>query len=490
MERNNHYYKRGIVAIEIMVVVVVLMLAVSIAVPLFLNREDINRNNITYKKIVVIKQAIVGDPLRIVENSRSSFGFVGDLGVLPSNLNELFIQGTYPGFSVSNNVWFGWRGPYIDNTAMSNGNYVALLDAWGNPIVYDTTGWPVGPVVIRSSGPDGVSGNNDDIYIPGNRDFEIYENEVRNYVSGTFKERVSKNPITSYDNKQLNIHYPDGDATLEERNIIITQGQYETQTPDFKIPVGNRYFETEDELYKKLATLNGLGNSIVDFYGEEETLFDHPFDNNDDGLLEFLGKNPGQWKFEEGEDGDLYLSGDGKEGEQVVAFGDLDWVNYRIEVEVSMEDSGKEDGFGIDYRVQDYYTSGPSDHEPKPHPGYRFKYYPGDTGDGGPDNSFLFTRFSADSPPVVDQLSSLTPLSHGFGRFRFLLSVETIGTDIQHTLVMQKRNEVTLEFEEVENHSFTETFVPGTSSGEGKAGFLVWGHQESIRLYWVKVYPI
>ena len=83
----------------------------------------------------------------------------GDIGRLPSSFQELAQRGSLPVYATSTtrNVGMGWRGPYV-NIGTSPNDY--LNDAFGHAYIGASSGQ------VRSAGPDGVSGNADDIVYP------------------------------------------------------------------------------------------------------------------------------------------------------------------------------------------------------------------------------------------------------------------------------------------------------------------------------------
>jgi hypothetical protein len=376
MKRHQDSQNKGIAALEVMAVVVALLAILTIAVPIFLNQSDINRVNLTSKKLTAIKYAIVGDHKKMVENSRSEFGFVGDLGILPDDTTVPAIPlidlientgGKYPPFQQQNNIWYGWRGPYLE-TPMSSDQYVAIKDAWGRVIQFnlaagvDPNNGKTRLREIRSTGAD-VTNPGDDIYI------YVYEEDVSNFVSGDFLTAVTKSIITSY-NGQLNIYYPGGTSLNPAvANITITNGEYDSDDPadinDIEIPVGHRYFETQDLQYFKVATLNGEGDSIVNFIGDEPVtppgkFFERTFYPTDDTDGNPITQLMGTWSTDSL--GNYYA--DGIQMEYRAVFGDPTWDDYRIEVDATLYQG---QGYGIFYR---------SDGQPNI-TGYSFQYEPG-----------------------------------------------------------------------------------------------------------------
>jgi hypothetical protein len=93
------------------------------------------------------------------EDRTSSFGFVGDMGRFPTDYSELMVWTNQPIYTpiTTRNVGYGWRGPYVHF-----GDSVAdtFKDAFGRTFGGAGTGQ------VRSAGPDGIFGNEDDINYP------------------------------------------------------------------------------------------------------------------------------------------------------------------------------------------------------------------------------------------------------------------------------------------------------------------------------------
>lgn len=469
--------KKGIASIELIVVIAILLAGLTIAVPLFLQRVPVDRESITRKKLNVIKGAIIGDPGKIDTRTRLSFGFVGDLGVPPSRLVYLLRNAdpatgvpVYPTWQRqapggNNPLWYGWHGPYLNADA-------DLVDGWGNAFVYsdsagvsplnnnpDLVTWPV---IISSNGPDGIPTSGDEITL------NIEQIEVRNFVSGGMLARSYPHAVRTSYNEQLNITFPNG-TTLSTGSVPIAAGVYDTQPVNLRVPIGSRYFEIVDEPFLKTAALNGAGNSIVNFYAEEDIPF-YENDFSDKTGLTFLGGGGGSWKTDTDADGDyLAYQGSAAEGTRVVAFGNPAWTDYKVEVEVSIADSIKIDGFGIDYRAN--YSGSPT-----PDSGYRFTYYP------EPISYFSFKRIPTDFVPPEPNYGG-----YDFGYFRFTITVQTNPTTISHSLKIEKQiagvlvTQTTISFNE--NRT-------ADSVLSGQVGLMAFGQLQSIRFHNVIVSPL
>ncbi len=132
----------------------VLAILAAVAIPNYVEFRDTAKTAVTKEKMQALRRAIVGDG-RVVAGGNYVFpGFSGDMARLPTALSELVSQG---GMSTYNAIRrSGWRGPYVDSTALSNYS----TDAWGTALVYSE-----GSRYIRSWGPNKAddSGGDDDI---------------------------------------------------------------------------------------------------------------------------------------------------------------------------------------------------------------------------------------------------------------------------------------------------------------------------------------
>ncbi len=118
--------------------------------------DDSARFEQTQAKLKAIKKAITGDPAATDSESKHvSFGFIGDIGRLPSSLGELTTQGSLPAwvFNATYGIGAGWRGKYLaitDTKAPSS-----FVDGWGRAIIWSRT---ADPPFLMSYGSDGVAG--------------------------------------------------------------------------------------------------------------------------------------------------------------------------------------------------------------------------------------------------------------------------------------------------------------------------------------------
>ncbi len=107
--------RNGFTLVEVIVILVVMSILAAVAVPVALRVFETAAEDATRGEMINLKKAMIGKQDRNQSISRGNFGFIGDMGRLPANLEELYRQGSLPGFSYDNGrqAGAGWKGPYI-----------------------------------------------------------------------------------------------------------------------------------------------------------------------------------------------------------------------------------------------------------------------------------------------------------------------------------------------------------------------------------------
>jgi hypothetical protein len=194
--------------------------------------------------------------------TRSSFGFVGDLGVLPSDPNapanldglEDLVNNTgtvvYPSWSQDpgTGIWYGWRGPYINE----------YIDPWGRNYYYNpNTGNPLISAIIGSVGPDGLPSTPDDITITIRRD------EVFSLVGGNTLDNCGAGTDCN-----ISISFPNGTTIRTDSLTPTTADNPIYNTGDtLLIPIGIRriVFTLGGNPYLKLLYVNNGPLTVANF---------------------------------------------------------------------------------------------------------------------------------------------------------------------------------------------------------------------------------
>ena len=169
----------GFSLLELLVVVSLLgMLALATTVMVD-NTDDQQRFELTRARLQQIRNAIVGDTTRTLNDEPVLSGFAVDMGRLPTNLNELMElpagANVWQGFPISTSsasavgeVYAGWRGPYLDVMPSAGASATrAFRDGWANDDGSDNFGWAVATsgtspnhtaLSVKSYGADGAAG--------------------------------------------------------------------------------------------------------------------------------------------------------------------------------------------------------------------------------------------------------------------------------------------------------------------------------------------
>ncbi|RMF07153.1 MAG: type II secretion system protein [Candidatus Neomarinimicrobiota bacterium] len=114
-------FSAGFTLIELVLVIIIMGILAGIALR-STTRITLNAKfNETFEEMQILKKAIVGDPNIIQNDVRTSYGYVGDTGVMPPTLDDLFSN-------VAGKT--GWAGPYVE-TGYTNDPSDFKRDAFG-----------------------------------------------------------------------------------------------------------------------------------------------------------------------------------------------------------------------------------------------------------------------------------------------------------------------------------------------------------------------
>ncbi|MBD3299399.1 MAG: prepilin-type N-terminal cleavage/methylation domain-containing protein, partial [candidate division Zixibacteria bacterium] len=116
---------RGFTLIEILMAVVVIGILSTVAMRSIQSGIDSSRFRETQAEMNAIAFAIAGNPDLYANGLRSDFGYVGDIGAVPSSLDDLV---TNPGLGT-------WNGPYLTGQ-FSEDSDGHSTDAWGNSYTF------------------------------------------------------------------------------------------------------------------------------------------------------------------------------------------------------------------------------------------------------------------------------------------------------------------------------------------------------------------
>jgi hypothetical protein len=211
---------------------------VGIIIPMVYRVWESQEVETTKERLSKIKEAMVGNASQVSSGVRSNFGFVGDLGQLPPNLDALVsytnINGTF--------------GPYLSGGIDPQS---FKKDAWGYELIYTYTTDAFGRRVsgtIKSLGSDnsiGGTGTASDLQV------SIDSNEVvpASNISGNVLVRYITPPTATFNaNITVYVAYKDGEGQEVQQSFIMPV----TITGNVGEPVNNYFFGMNSVLTQPL----------------------------------------------------------------------------------------------------------------------------------------------------------------------------------------------------------------------------------------------
>jgi len=223
----------GFGLIEMLVLIIVIGIMVSIAMQSMNSLVKDARHTRTEREMDMLARAIVGNPSIMNGGARSSFGYVGDVGAFPPNLQALYQN---PGGYAT------WDGPYISPT-FAQDSVGFKLDEWGQVYSYS------GGVAIISTG----SGSTMTRKIT-----DALSDYLLNTFDGTVADSAGSTPGSIYDDSvDIVITVPNGAGSM------ITKTYRPDSTGAFvldSLPVGTHslrviYTPNVDTLYRYVTIL-------------------------------------------------------------------------------------------------------------------------------------------------------------------------------------------------------------------------------------------
>jgi type II secretory pathway pseudopilin PulG len=189
---NKAIHEKGLSLIEVTIIIVAVGILASLAMQSMTALIKDARVAETEKEMNMLAKAIAGDPsvMAVAGGVRSDFGYVGDIGAFPANLQAL---ATNPGYDT-------WNGPYLPPDFNRETNDYTK-DAWGVDYSYS------GGVTITSTG----SGAN-----IVKRFAESAADLLSNEIAGIIRD-INDSLATADDTADLDVVviYPDGTGGID-----------------------------------------------------------------------------------------------------------------------------------------------------------------------------------------------------------------------------------------------------------------------------------
>ena len=215
MNRNSNVSsERGFTFLEMVVIIVIIGILSAVAMRAIDKALDRGRFEATVEEMDQLVHAMVGNPELYSGGVRTDFGYFGDVGSLPPNLDALV---TDPGYGT-------WDGPYITRGFTEDPNGFKT-DAWGNQYSY-------GGVTITSSG--GGSQITRSIA-------DSQSDLTSNTVSGVVLDGLGASPGSESSNVTVRITYPNGSGSMTTSTTSPSgSGTYSFTN---QIPAGNHLMQ-------------------------------------------------------------------------------------------------------------------------------------------------------------------------------------------------------------------------------------------------------
>ncbi len=218
-------------------VIIIAAILVTIALRSVVTITETSRVEETKREMEQLAFALIGNPELENNGVRTDFGYVGDVGSLPSGLDSLYTMP--PGYTT-------WNGPYVSRRFKQITDDYAE-DAWG--VAYTYTG---GTEIISTG-----SGSNIVRKLADSASYLLY-----NQVTGVVLDNNGAPPGSEKDTVKIELTMPDGTGDMVVRSTYPDAGGYFSLD---SIPIGNHdisviYLPIDDTLKRFVSV---LPNSVL-----------------------------------------------------------------------------------------------------------------------------------------------------------------------------------------------------------------------------------
>jgi len=222
-------FQKGFTLIEILVSIAMMSVLTTVALTTMGSVVDDARFSQTTREIEQIRNAMVGETQRLETGLRKNYGYLGDVGALPTTsqgLSVLLSEGAASAgglamwsIHASYGIGSGWKGPYLTNT--DDQDYTR--DAWGNAYVYANSGGS--NATITSYGADGAAGGagfDQDIVVSIPTD--VVRGRLLGYVVAAQGDVTGADQVPFSGNARIELRYANGSGGLAMQSQTISAG--------------------------------------------------------------------------------------------------------------------------------------------------------------------------------------------------------------------------------------------------------------------------
>ena len=219
------------------VIIMIAIIAVIMATGMKANQNVQFREKFenTIVEMQMLKRAIVGNSLLRTNGIRNDFGYVGEMGRLPSSLSELMTRATQSAVVYNSTLHLssGWAGPYLQET-FTNYTSNPLTDEFDNLYDWDLTELPnsgdtISARIISLGADNAIDGTGIDADIT----LEIFKREWIGNITGKAFDSAGK----KLKKATVKLYYPNGSGGISTKTKI-TNGKGVFSF--FQIPFGPR----------------------------------------------------------------------------------------------------------------------------------------------------------------------------------------------------------------------------------------------------------
>ncbi len=261
---------------ELIVVIIIIGVIASVAMKSLSTGTDIARTEETIAEMDELAYAIAGNPALRSGGQRTDFGYVGDVGGLPSALSDLV---TNPGLAT-------WDGPYIRDdfyASVGGGAGEYAIDGWG-------AGYTLNPTSVVSTGSGETL----------TRSFAASADDLLNNRVTVVVLDLDETPpgITYRDSVEVSLRYPNGAGSFTTNTQTTASDGFVAWTG---VPIGQQqivveFLQNGDSLSRRVAVEPGSDNHFVLRHydnlwydssaagGYGDTLLVATFDSDEDGF--------------------------------------------------------------------------------------------------------------------------------------------------------------------------------------------------------------